>query len=181
MKDEQKQKDDAFFDEVQRTWDSHSRRVDDIVRRSDTDRPRLNYAYVDRKHNRETWGYALLTLCLAIAAVYWACILWRFATDTAMLILTLLIEAFFVLMTLHSLSLALGRCAVPSGRVKTMTLPRFRVLQLAFITMPVMLMLPFMSHGQTGDGLTVRQNHASVLNYTQRVAAIQTIDKTLKG
>lgn len=181
MKDVQKQKDDAFFDEMQRIWDSHSRRVEEIVRRSDTERPRPNYAYADRKHHRETWGYALLTLCLVIAAVHWACILWRYATDTAMLILTLLIEAFFILTALHGLSLTLGRWAAPSGRFMAATLPRLRVLQLAYITMPAMLMLPFMTHGQTGDGLTVKQNHTSVLNHTQRVAAVQTIDKTLKG
>lgn len=181
MKDVQKQKDDAFFDEMQRIWDSHSRRVDEIVRRSGSDRPRPNYAYADRKHRRETWGYAILTLCMVIASVYWACILWRYATDTAMLILTLLVEAFFVLMALHGLSLTLGRWIAPFGRFKTTTLPRLHVLQLAYITLPVMLMLPITSHGQTGDGLTIKQNHAFVLDHTQRVAAIQTIDKILNG
>ena len=46
MKKRETKSDDAFFAELQSIWDSHSRRVEKIVRESDSRRP-LNYRYAE--------------------------------------------------------------------------------------------------------------------------------------
>jgi hypothetical protein len=41
--------------------------------------------------------------------------------------------------------------------------------------------MPPLAHAQAGDGLNVRQNHASVLNTQTRAEAQQTIDHLLNA
>lgn len=178
-KETEKMKDDVFFDEIQSIWDSHSRRVENITRLSGGDHHPFNYSYANRKRRRETWCYVLLTFCLVIAAVRWACIMWRYATDTTMLVLSLLVEASFVLMAALCLAFIFGQGRTPIRRLRA-ELSQLSVSQATYLIMAVVLILPVMSYGHTGDGLTIKQSHTTVLNHTQRVEAVHTITNMLK-
>lgn len=53
--------------------------------------------------------------------------------------------------------------------------------QMSTIIVAMLLVFPFVSEGQLGDGFVITQSAASPFDYAARVETIQTIDNTLNG
>ena len=165
MKKTSKTEDDLFFDKIQSAWDAHTQRVEAIVHNA------------DGRSRRETWCHLLVALCMAVSAVWWACIMGRYATDTLMLVLCLVVEVSLVFFSVHSLARAIGRWRT---RMRPAIVPRPSPTLSALYGVFFLLVMPHLAHAQAGDGLTARQNYASVLNTETRAETLQTIDYILK-
>lgn len=176
MKKRETTNDDAFFAELQTIWDSHSRRVEKIVRESESRRP-LNYCYADRRQSRETVVDILMALGMFLAAGRWACLMGPNATDSPSLILFLIAEVILVLVGLYCCLLAAGS----TSWLRRFALPWLGTPHMAVIVVAVMLAVPFLSHGSVGDGLTVTQNYTLVPNHTERMASMQTVTNILNA
>lgn len=178
MKKTSKTEDDLFFDKIQSVWDAHTQRVEAIVHNADGGIRQVDFRHAMRRSRRETWCHLLVALCMAVSAVWWACIMGRYATDTLMLVLCLVVEVSLVFFSVHSLARAIGRWRT---RQRPAVLSRPHPTQSALYGVLFLLIMPPLAHAQAGDGLNVRQNHASVLNTQTRAEAQQTIDYVLNA
>lgn len=177
MKKTSKTEDDLFFDKIQSAWDAHTQRVEAIVHNADGGIRQIDFRHAVRRRRRETWCHLLVALCMAVSAVWWAYIMGRYATDTLMLVLCLVVEVSLVFFSVHSLARAIGRWRT---RMRPAIVPRPSPTLSALYGVFFLLVMPHLAHAQAGDGLTARQNYASVLNTQTRAETLQTIDYILK-
>ena len=167
---------DEALQELQTIWDSMNQRVDDIISRSDAQPLRIDPQCGKnlRLHKLLIVFYCLSTCCLLSATVFWACNMWRYTSCIQVTAAALLLETVFLMATAFSIY-----ATVMTLRWENPILLKRYIPQITTTVIAILLVLPFVTNGQTGDGLVMSQCNTSALNHSARMETIQTINKTL--
>lgn len=167
---------DEALQELQTIWDSMNQRVDDIITRSDAQPLRIDPQCGKnlRLHKLLIVFYCLSTCCLLSATVFWACNMWRYTSCIQVSAAALLLETVFLLATAFSIY-----ATVMTLRWENPILLKRYIPQITTTVIAILLVLPFVTNGQMGDGLVITQSGISPFNHVARVETIQTIDNIL--
>ncbi len=166
------------LEEMQDLWDELNRRVGSILFRHRAQPYRVDPALRQaiRRHRRQVATHWLLTACSLFAVVYWAFAMTEYTTCTQVTAAALLLETVFILATAYSLQATRQALRWEEPLLLNHYLP-----QMSTIIVAMLLVFPFVSEGQLGDGFVITQSAASPFDYAARVETIQTIDNTLNG
>lgn len=169
--------DDAFWQEIQSIWDKHSRQVDEILahRGEPLMRPNAEFFRVMQRRWLRIALSGLLSCCSLFVAVYGMCTLWKYATPTLVAVVVLLLVV-FVMVAVPSIYVT-----IVAYESKSSQLAMRYLVQITMVVAVTVLLFPFLSHGQLGDGLVMTQCYASALDHMSRVETIQVINNIMCG
>lgn len=169
---------DKLQEELQIRWEELNLRVEEILARHQAQpyqvKPWLLHAI--RDHRRQVATHWLLAICCLLATTYWTYTMTDYTACRQVTAAAILLEALFILATAYSLYAAVKIHLWEEPRLLDRYIP-----QMTLIVIAMMLVIPFATFGQLGDGLVITQAGTSSLNHAARVETIQTIDNTLNG
>lgn len=170
----EREADDAML-ELQTLWDGLCQEVSDSLANNPVRLRRVKpeFFHILRHHRWKVVAHWLLTVCCLFAAVYWAFTMVEYTTCLQVTAAHLL-EGIFILVAAYSL---LATIRAHQWK-ETMILNNY-IPQMATIVVAMLLLFPFVTHGQMGDGLVITQSGFSPFNHAARVGTIQTIDNIL--
>lgn len=170
-------RDDPTMQQLQTLWDGLDRQVSLALARCAA-RPLLSAASFRaalRRHRRQVALQWLITLCNILVVPVWGILLSRytaFCPEAKTAILLLL--PFILFNVADSL-----RALLLTSRMRRPAPPLSHTLRTATITIALLLLVPYTSYGQLGDGLVITQSDTHPLNHSARSQSIQTVTDIL--